>query len=424
MELVNHININNLANFLTSFKSHDEFIHFVLEKGIQFTTDESLGLTILRYNREHPNCNFEDSFTRFCRGMILDKERNIVCLPPDKHIPFENLNYESFSELLVEDFIDGTMINLFYYGERWHIATRSKIGANGTWFSRKKFSEMFDEAKGNMEFEHFEKNHTYTFVLRHPENRIVTQYENADLVLVQVRNMNSLMLENTALVKHVLQQRGVEVNIPVTYNFTDLSHLHNYLDQLGWQQQGVMIKLGNMRSKLQNQRFKYVKSMKSNNPRTQYSYLELWKRGGKKMIFEYLSYFPEFKKEFNAHWFQLNNMLKLILRTYLNFAVNKSHPTWRNLSLVQYELKPLIYELHGHYLKGITKEVNSQWIESYFQSLEVGKMIFVLNYQKNLKRQMEQEQQQEILLGNTEMVSPNKPVDSVPLEVELDIKVE
>ena len=58
MELVNNINLSNLQSFIKSFKTHDEFIAFILEKGILFTTEEPLGLTILRYNRENAACDF------------------------------------------------------------------------------------------------------------------------------------------------------------------------------------------------------------------------------------------------------------------------------------------------------------------------------------------------------------------------------
>ena len=383
MELVNNLNLTNLTDFLKSFKTRDELVKFVLERGILFTTDDSLGLTILRYNREHPACNFQDPFTRFCRGLIIDREHNIVCLPPGKHIPFEALQYDAFENLHVEDFIDGTMINMFYYGEKWHIATRSKIGANGTWFSKKKFSDMFEEAQGNLDFSKFETNYTYTFVLRHPENRIVTQYESADLVLVQVRNMSNLMVENTEIVKRALRERGVEVTIPVKYHFTDLDHLNTYLGQMSWQQQGVVIKYGSFRSKLRNQKYKYVKQMRSNNPKMQFCYLELMQN---KMIKEYLQYFPEFKVEFNFYWLQVSNMIRLLHQTYMNYRVKKLI----SIDSVPYELRPLVYELHGHHLKSGIK-ITPDFVKSYFQALPIKKIIFVLNYQRNHKQEVDME---------------------------------
>ena len=61
------ITSHNLQTFLHSFTSDEDLQKFVLEKGILFTLNDELGLTILRYNRENEDCDFEDSFTRFCR---------------------------------------------------------------------------------------------------------------------------------------------------------------------------------------------------------------------------------------------------------------------------------------------------------------------------------------------------------------------
>lgn len=392
------VDLSTLQTFVKSFASRDEFIKFILANGILYTLDESLGLMILRYNRENPDCNFNDPFTRFCRGMILDSENNLVCVPPEKHTPLENLEYQSFSQLHVEDFIDGTMINVFYYGDEWHLATRSKIGANGTWFSKKKFSDMFSEAKGNLDFEKFEKNYTYTFVLRHPENRIVTQYETADLVLVQVRDMNTLGIENTNVVKNVLQDRGVDVITPVVYNFTDMEHLDSYLSQLHWQQQGVVIKFGNFRSKVRNQKFQHVKSMRGNTPHRLYCYLELKQN---KMIKEYLQYFPEMETEFKMYWQQLSNMTRLLHQTYMNYRVKKIIGP----ESVPFELRPLIYELHGHHIKSGIK-ITPDFVNSYFYSLPIKKIIFVVNYQKNLARQkmLDQTEAPMEVPDNTEVV--------------------
>lgn len=375
MNLVNELNLTNLRDFFKSFNTRDELVKFVLPRGILFTTDKTLGLTILRYNREHPSCNFEDPLTQFCRGLIIDSEHNIVCLPPVKHVSFDTLQYDSFENLLVEDFIDGVMINMFYYNKKWHIATRSKIGAECTWISKKKFSDMFREAQGNLDFSKFETDYTYTFVLRHPENRIVTPYESADLVLVQVRNMSTLYVENTEIVKRALLARGVDVNIPVKYHFTDLNHLQNYLGQMSWQQQGVVIKYGPFRSKLSNKKYKYVKDMKSNNPKTQFCYLELMQN---KMIREYLQYFPEYQTEFNIYWQQVSNMIQLLHQNYMNYRVKKII----NIDFVPFELRPLIYELHGHHLQSNIK-ITIDFVKSYFQALPIKKIIFVLNYQRN-----------------------------------------
>ena len=373
-----NIQFTNIQSFLHSFPNSEEFQKFVLENGILFTVDSELDLMILRYNRENPLCQFTDNFTRFCRGLIIDSEsRDIVCFPPEKNTPFQSMEYPCFSKLLIEDFIDGTMINVFHHRNQWHISTRSKIGADGTWFSKKKFSDMFSEAKGNMDFEKFEKNYTYTFVLRHPENRIVTRYESADLVLVQVRDRQNLQVCPNMIVKNILKERGIEVTIPVVYNFTDLEQLTHYISQMNWEQQGVVIKYGNQRSKMRNESYNYVKSMRGNNPKVFYNYLELRKNN---MIKQYLQYFPEFNDEFEEYRKQVAAMTRLLHQTYMNYRVKKLI----TVESVPYELRPLVYELHGHHL-GTKISITPDYVRNYFNSLPIKKIIFVVNYQKNQK---------------------------------------
>ena len=212
------------------------------------------------------------------------------------------------------------MINLFHYNDKWHISTRSRIGADGKWFSDKKFSDMFTEAQGKLEFTNFEKNYTYTFVLRHPENRIVTKYNRADLVLVQVRDMETFNIINNNIVKGVLHDRGVDITIPVTYNFTDLHQITDYVSQMNWEQQGVIIKYGNIRSKIRNEKYNYVKNMRGNSPRLFYNFIDL---RNNKMIKQYLQYFPEYSTDFREFTNEIIRTTKDVHQTYINYRVKK-----------------------------------------------------------------------------------------------------
>ena len=113
---------------------------------------------ILKYDKRNENCNFNNDFTRFCRGLVIDiNTRKIVCSPPEKSINFTNLMSRmmeqsiQWNSIISEDFIDGTMINV-KNGDEWHISTRSRIGARCRWLGSKSFSEMFDDAKGSLDF--------------------------------------------------------------------------------------------------------------------------------------------------------------------------------------------------------------------------------------------------------------------------------
>ena len=377
MSQYENISINNIQSFLQSFSTDELFMQFLLSKGIMFTLEQENDMLILRYNKANPDCDTSDPFTRYCRGLVLEAStKKIVCFPPEKSIPYTSLNPGPFEDMLIEDFIDGTMINLFYK-DQWNISTRSKIGANCRWFSDKNFSDMFVEAQGSLDFEKFETNFTYTFVLRHPENRIVTNYQQADLVLVQVRDMSTFQPVNTHMVRNVLKTRDVEVTVPVIYSFTDLDQLTQYVSQMNWEQQGLVLKYEGFRSKIRNEKYNYVKQMRGNTPKRFYNFLELRKN---KMIKQYLQYFPEASDEFYEFTNKVNGMTRLLHQTYMDYRVKKTI----TIEEVPYELKPLIYDLHGQHLTNHIK-VTFDYVKSYFNELPIPKIIFVVNFQKNLE---------------------------------------
>ena len=130
------------------------------------------------------------SYLKKITGYIL---KNIFkSLFKEIYINLEEL-IENWHNVTVEEFIDGTMINLFYH-DKWTISTRSCLYADCNWYSNKKFNTMFEEAEKNYKIDYnlLNKNYCYTFVLQHPENRIVTEYIEPKIILVQITDLNTL----------------------------------------------------------------------------------------------------------------------------------------------------------------------------------------------------------------------------------------
>ena len=62
----------------------------------------------------------------------------------------------------------------------------------------------------------------------------------------------------------------------------------------------------------------------------------------------------------------------------MNYRIHKSI----QYETIPYELRPLLYELHGHHLNHNIK-VTFEHVKNYFNSLPIKKIIFVINYKKN-----------------------------------------
>ena len=124
------------------------------------------------------------------------------------------LKSNSENNICYEEFVEGTMINLFYDKNinKWECATRSTIGANVKFYqnSSKTFREMFFETFDlyHIDYNDFDKNCCYSFILQHKENRIVVPNKENKIYLCECYEINGWniipQLNNTILSKYPL----------------------------------------------------------------------------------------------------------------------------------------------------------------------------------------------------------------------------
>ena len=162
-----------------------------------FVIREVDDMVLIRYKRDITD--MDNKLTKYLRGIIVDKNTlDILFYGLDKGI-----DYDEFKELnndfniTIEESVDGTMINLFYYNDSWRVSTKTMINAaDSKYYSQRSFLDLFMEAKGEFNFDSLNKRCSYTFVLVHPENRIVVKYNKSELVHINTRNMDTLELVN------------------------------------------------------------------------------------------------------------------------------------------------------------------------------------------------------------------------------------
>ena len=139
----------------------------------------------------------EDSVSeaaQLCRSVVWDTRNNRPCsVAPfaarrDQKIPMNE-------ELRLEDFVEGVMINVFRArGDKGaHVTTRSRLDADGTFYSERTFSELFEEALDSKRISLSQIERTMgspsaegvssvfmSLVLAHPEHRVVRSVEKAN----------------------------------------------------------------------------------------------------------------------------------------------------------------------------------------------------------------------------------------------------
>ena len=308
---------------------------------------------LLKYDREKSDIN--NILVRECRGIILEKETNkVVCYGLNKmnsKNEFEKIASDIWSECKIEDSIDGTQIRL-YYNNKWVITTARCIdGYKSKWNYVKSYGILFDDVKHLVDLNKLNKNYTYTFIMKHVENRIIENVKDNDLYHIHTRDNISLNE-----VEH-----DIGVKKPTKYHFESLKDLKDELGVMTFETMGYVVSYENEKYMYRCKEYESVKELKENNK-----------------LESFLFYFPEYEKLFKYTEDKLLNLYKNIHNLYLNKFIYKNIE-FKDINITY---RSIIYNLHG-----LFKETNNpttlNTIEEYVNTLKVGHIIKLL---KDIKK--------------------------------------
>ncbi|MFB9076621.1 T4 RnlA family RNA ligase [Flavobacterium procerum] len=138
------------------------------------------------------NAQFErvwNEITIACRGLILDKDLNVVARPFPKFFNLGEMENEILPETSFEvyDKMDGSLGILYWINDQPFIASRGSFSSEQS----DKANEML-HGKYKDSWSLLDKNKTYLFEIIYPENRIVLDYgASEELVLLAVIDTHS-----------------------------------------------------------------------------------------------------------------------------------------------------------------------------------------------------------------------------------------
>jgi len=319
---------------------------------------------------------------------IVYYKKNLVSFSPPKCIDFHTfINKYPIQECYAEDFIEGTMINVFYVKElnEWKISTRSSIDANVYFYDKNiTFNNMFIEAckMCNFDINNLIKDYCYTFILQHPNNRIVIPIINPYLYLIKVYKINKNIIETINLQEFYFNNSNIfrthldwSITIPNIYPINSYEELSNYYASTNtpYYYPGIMIYHNSgERTKLRNPVYEDVKFLRGNQPKLLFHYLNLRKQG---KIKSYLIYYPEHKKILNQFRNIIHRYTHTLWQNYINCFINKE----KHLKEYPFHFKIHMYNLHQYYINNkipITKEETIK----YINSLDPAQFMYALNY--------------------------------------------
>jgi len=359
-------------------------------------------LFVLKYNKSKLTTENINSLGLF-RSIIVNKEGHIVSFAPPKSIDFDIFSQSNkYEDCYIQHFPEGTMINVFFDKELddWQIATRSSIGAkcNFNMDSNITYRYMFLDAMNHigLEFEDLDKNCCYSFVLQHPQNRIVVPISQPTLILTNKYKIdNNLIFNNNSFCKtpkfstlpmHTINNKPFKES--VNYNGDNWRQLsdHFFSDNLPYQLQGVMIwNNKGQRTKIRNSNYEKVKHLKGNSPKIQYHYYYLRQNGA---VGDFLKYYPEYKGEFSDFRRELHKYTTQLYQNYIKCFIKKERP----LVEFPYQFKTHMFKIHELYLNDLKldgKFVNKQVVMNYVNTLPPPRLMHVINH---IKKQYDKDQ--------------------------------
>ena len=312
--------------------------------------DKKLMIVKRKYGLEY---SVDKPWLNYCRGLIINYEQNkVVFIPPVKSK--EILTKDALLDQVGETYelVDGTMINLYYFDGEWITSTRSNIGCTNKWTQDIDFQQMFQECSHKLKYETLNPEYTYSFVMRHKKNRITSIIDTNELVLVEVyhnlRKQDDLdELENDGyrLLRKVSETTGLQKGLTGYY----AGHRYKWLTT----------------------EHKFIEMIKPNTNNPCLNYLVLRNSGH---LTNYLKLFPEFRFQFDEYRKKVHSITQLLHQYYIAVFVKKEV----DKKDIPFALKPLIYEIHGIYLKH-KQGISWQTVKNYIYELEPKRLQFVIN---------------------------------------------
>jgi hypothetical protein len=354
---------------------------------------------VIRYDKNFLCIDLIPSYG-LARSIIVNSANKVVGFAPPKSYNAE-LFFNKYSEnttgIQAEEFVEGTMINVFFDTSisgtgSWEISTRNTVGATSSFFkstSSKTFRQMFMEAASECKLDigKLEKELCYSFVIQHPENRIVVPFSKPQLYLVGVYHINNVFNDITVTAYNAQEYRkffseiGTTIKFPQIYDFKKYSELIEKYGSMNtsYNVVGVVIHNKNTgeRTKIRNPVYEQVRNLRGNQPKLQYQYLCLRKEG---KVRDFLQFYPENKSEFSTFRDQVHLFTNTLYSNYASCYIKKEKP------LIEFsqQYRTHMFNIHKVYMDELREKkqfINNTVVQKYVNELHPSLLMYCLNFQ-------------------------------------------
>ena len=391
--------LTNIQGFDDLVKNESNAAGILKLNKVECRTANNSVYKVIRYDKPFLSYDLIPTYG-LCRSVIINCNNKVVGFAPPKSIQCDDFIKrftEDLSDIVAEEFVEGTMINVFWDDSigvtgGWEIATRNTVGATSSFYKGSKtrsFRDMFLEAakENRLALDNLEKHLCYSFVLQHPENRIVVPFKKPQLYLVAVYSIHNdpdnirVEVHNSKDYKDTFYALDTTVKFPLVYSFDKYADLVDKYGSMNTSYDVVGVMLHNKstgeRAKIRNPVYEQVRSLRGNQPKLQYQYLALRKEG---RVGEFLKFYPENKSEFSKFRDQVHLFTNTIFSNYISCYIKKEKP----LKEFSDQYRTHMYNIHNKYLTELRDQkhvVTNGVVIDYVNNLHPSLLMYCLNFQ-------------------------------------------
>lgn len=395
--------MENLYNILLIFeiveslenKTWDNLKSKLYEKGhtnLSFKEDEENELVLIHHNKfgksKMPLTELENQ----CRNIIFTKDFQPICYHFNEIVynP-SDLSGVDFSNAIVQESIEGTTLVCFNHKDKWFVSTRRCLDASTSmWIPNCSYKQlMYDVLCSKLEnpseedkikkidefFNLLDKSLCYFFVLLHPNNKNIVNFDGDNKSLVHFMTRKKGSIEEVKVIGSLYEFEGGVVKKSPEYTECNEIQVQQLLSNMeeenrvakGIVKEGLVIRYYTDNGscevlKLQTSKYKRVKEIKPNNNNDQQSYLELFKNNN---LTEYLDLCTVKTIQNKAKIVRrlsemFLNLSTELLNLYIKTRNKNNEETYNKLTNIY---KVILYKLHGIYIKKCKENTSEEKVK-------------------------------------------------------------
>ena len=340
-------------------KNKDNWRELLSQEPYNLKFNECGKFTLVRYSQL--SSDFSNPIVQESRGCIIDNETlEYACRP---FVKFFNVSEELASPVdldsaRIQTKHDGSIIKCWWDGIGWRVSTNGTIDSStamieGDFIS---FYELFNMAKGDLDFAKLNKNRTYIFELTSPLNRVVVDYK--EHKIFHIGTIDNKTGEEF--------NEDIGIEKPKEFHCNNVDDIINAVNLMSYDEEGyVVVDKYWRRVKIKSPEYVRVHRLYS-NVMTKRRAVEIIRMNEQS---EFLAYFPQYKELFDGIEKAYNKLVDEveIMLNNVDFSVDK-----KTLAILNRdnEFKDILFRKYDGKLNSVKEYFDYMYIDKLIKHIE------------------------------------------------------